>query len=460
MNPATDTPPAAADPVPAGTRLTLDTRARRYRAGRILLGGSPPRLLRLSPAAAQRVGRWLAGEPVGPDPRDGRLARRLLDAGLAHPHPNPGGYTARDVTLIVPVKDNPTGLARVLAATSELAGQIVVDDGSTAPLLHATARHAAPRGPAAARNTGWRLAHTELVAFLDADTEPEPCWLDTVLPLFDDPLVAAVAPRVRSRPGTGGIARYEHHRSSLDMGPDAAPVRPMSRISYVPTAALIIRRTALAALGGLDERLRYGEDVDLVWRLTTGGHTVRYQPAATVWHTPRNTLQTWLRQSYDYGTSAAPLADRHPGTLACARLTPSSALTWTLAATGHPVPALTIAVLAATHATNKLRRNGVPTSAALHLASQTPLATAGMLAAAARRTWWPLALATRRGRRALLASLLPGLLEAARQHRTDPVRWILFRVADDLAYSAGVWAGCLKHCTLSPLLPQITRGAR
>jgi mycofactocin system glycosyltransferase len=394
MNPATDPPPAAAGPVPPGTRLILDTRARRYRSGRILLGGSPARLLRLSPAAAQHTGRWLAGEPVGPDPRDARLARRLLDTGLAHPHPGAGHYTARDVTLVVPVKDNPIGVARVLTATTELTDRIVVDDGSTAALPQATVRHTAPRGPAAARNTGWRLARTDLVAFLDADTQPEPGWLNRVLPLFDDPNVAAVAPRVRSRPGITAVARYEHNRSSLDMGPDPGPVRPMSRISYVPTAALIVHRSAMTEVDGFDENLRYGEDVDLIWRLTATGHTVRYQPASTVWHTPRPTLRSWLRQRYDYGTSAAPLAHRHPGNLATARLTPSNALAGTLAATGHPAAALTSAVFSTTRLARDLTGKGVPPGAAIAYATQATIATAAMLAAAIRRTWWPLALLT------------------------------------------------------------------
>jgi mycofactocin system glycosyltransferase len=458
VNPAADAPSAASGPVPADTRLTLDTRVRRYRAGRILLGGSPPRLLRLSTVAAARVDRWLAGEPVGPNPRDARLARRLLDAGLAHPHVGAGGYSARDVTLVVPVNDDPEGVAGVLGATSELADRIVVDDGSAAPLLRAAVRHPKPRGPAAARNSGWRLARTDLVAFLDADTLPEPGWLDAVLPLFDDPQVAAVAPRVRSRPGQTAVARYERDRSSLDMGRDPGPVRPMSRVSYVPTAALVIRRTVLAAIGGFDENLRYGEDVDLVWRITANGHTVRYQPASTVWHTPRPTLWSWLRQRYDYGTSAAPLSRRHPAALACAQLPRSSALTWTLAVTGHPAAALTSSALSTTRLTRELTGKGVPTGAAIHLAAQAPLATADMLAAAIRRVWWPLALITPHGRRTLLASLLPCLREAA--GHPDPVRWTILRVADDLVYGAGVWAGCLKHRTFAPLLPRLTGRAR
>lgn len=446
---------AAPAPVPAGTRLVPDKSVRRYAGGQVLLGGSPLRLLRLSPTGARRVEEWIAGQAVAES--DGVLARRLLDAGLMHPAAATPGLTPQDVTLVVPVKDNPTGVARLLAATEELEARIVIDDGSTAPLLRASVRHPEPTGPAAARNTGWRLAHTELVAFLDSDTVPEPRWLDTVLPLFTDPQVAAVAPRVRSLPAAGTIRRYEADRSSLDMGGEPAAVRPMSRVSYVPSAALVVRRSALSTMDGFEPTLRFGEDVDLVWRIIADGGTVRYQPESVVWHQPRPRLRSWLRQRYDYGTSAAPLSKRHPGQLSCARMSRWSALAWTLAASGHPGAGLIVAATTASLLPRKLRSRGVPTRTSLALAARGPFAAGELLAAATRRAWWPVALLTRRGRLLLAASLLPCLIEAvSRERDLDPIRWSALRIADDLAYGAGVWAGCLRHRTTAPLSPQFT----
>lgn len=452
--PASDVDTGTPGP-PPDSGLTLDASVRRYAGGRVLLGGSPLRLLRLSAAAARRLDAWIAGEPIGDYPRHAWLARRLLDAGLAHPVPGNGALSPADVALVVPVKDDPGGVARLLAATAELAHRIVVDDGSAAPLLHATARHASARGPAAARNTGWQRASTELVAFLDADSAPEPGWLTSVLPLFDDPRVAAVAPRVRSEVGgCGPIAEYEQDHSSLDLGPDPAAVRPMSRVSYVPTAALVVRTAALAEVGGFDERLRYGEDVDLVWRLIAAGHTVRYQPRSVVWHRPRPTLHSWLRQRFDYGTSAAPLAARHPGQLSCARLSRWSAATWALAATGHPAAAVVLGAATTALLPRTLAGRGVPATAALALAGKGHLGAGRLLADATRRAWWPLALLTRRGRRLLLAACLPLVAETVARRRGP--RWVALRIADDLAYGAGVWAGCLRHRTVVPLLPQVT----
>ncbi|WP_344056184.1 mycofactocin biosynthesis glycosyltransferase MftF, partial [Prauserella halophila] len=316
-----------------GTQFTLDVAARR--TGAVVIGGSPLRLVRLGSAGTRMLDRWTSGEPLTESPGQLRLARKLVDAGILHPKP-PAGPSPADVTVVVPVKDDATRMRRLREATAECGGHVVVDDGSAEPVPGADVRHEAPRGPAAARNSGSRSAATEFVAFLDADTVPEPGWLDALLPHFSDPSVIAVAPRVRSSAGDGLLAQYELEQSSLDLGAKPAPVRPMSKVSYVPTAALVVRRGALTAANGFDEQLRYGEDVDLVWRLLDVG-AVRYEPASVVRHEPRPTVRAWLRQRFDYGTSAAPLSQRHPERLAPARVSAVTTAAWALAAVGHPV---------------------------------------------------------------------------------------------------------------------------
>ncbi|MBO0856607.1 MAG: mycofactocin biosynthesis glycosyltransferase MftF, partial [Nocardia sp.] len=374
------------------TTLRADARLRLSADGRLVIGGSPLRILRLSAAGARHMRAWLAGEPVGGEPGVQALAQRMVAAGIVHPRPIGGRYSNGDVSVVVPVKDNPGGVARVLAATGDVAARIVVDDGSAEPLTEAAVRHDVSRGPGAARNSGWRAAGTELVAFVDSDVIPDPGWLDTLLPLFEDPAVAAVAPRVRTL-AEGRLGRYETRRSSLDMGGDPAVVAPGGRISYVPTAALIIRRSALEAVGGFDESLRYGEDVDLIWRLTNGGAQVRYQPESVVRHAPRAKLAAWLRQRYHYGTSAAELARRHPGALYCARLPWATALRWLAIILGHPLLALPT-VAEPGRQFRKLRQHEVPATTAAAVIAERETASARQLADALRRIWWPAALLT------------------------------------------------------------------
>ena len=179
--------------IPSDFRLTLDPATIVH--GNALLGGTPFRLVRLSHAQRTAVERWREGGLVG---QDGALARALVHANLAQPLPPAGG--AADVTVVVPTRDRDV---------AHHAGALVIDDGSRTPVAGAAVRHATPRGAAAARNAGARLVTTPLVAFLDSDTRPREGWLDAILPHFQDPRVALVAPRIVAKPQAGRLARYE-----------------------------------------------------------------------------------------------------------------------------------------------------------------------------------------------------------------------------------------------------------
>src|ERR1700734_3024607 len=103
-------------------------------------------------------------------------------------------------------------------------------------------------------------------------------------------------------PGPGAAAtdhRAGSEKSALDLGERGARVAPMTRVAYVPTAALLARRAALG--GGFDEALRWGEDGDLVWRLTEAGWRVRYDPGVRVRHREPASRAALLRRRFRYG---------------------------------------------------------------------------------------------------------------------------------------------------------------
>ncbi|HJY55654.1 MAG TPA: mycofactocin biosynthesis glycosyltransferase MftF, partial [Streptosporangiaceae bacterium] len=331
---------------PAGLGLRADPGSRLLAGGTVLVGGSPVRVLRLTPSGARHVAGWWSGTPVPDHARARALARRLLDTGIAHPvlssQIQAGAWGPGDVTMIIPVRDRQAELARCLAGLVQMPQVIVVDDDSGDPA--AVARVAADAGarvlhravnggPAAARNTGLAAVDTPLVAFLDSDCVPGPGWLDALLPHFADPAVGAVAPRiVPDEPGRTWLARYEGASSTLDMGARESIVRPGSRVPYVPGAALVVRRAAAGT--GFTETMRVGEDVDFVWRLAASGWRVRYEPAATMPHQHRVRLRQWFGRRKDYGTSAAILEQRHPGTVRPLYISPWTALAWLAVASG------------------------------------------------------------------------------------------------------------------------------
>lgn len=449
--------------------LVLDPSYRRPGDGGTLIGGSPLKLFRLSPGGVRVMEAIERGEtpPAGHRP----LTDRLIDAGVLHPTwPEPsanapaaaGHFTVADVTVVVPAHGTEPRLATAGVAV------IVVDDASEPPLRAAAGQRVVRlernAGPGPARNAGLAQVTTPLVAFVDTDVALPGGWLDPLLRHFGDERVALVAPRVASAPGSSRLSAYEERYSPLDLGTLPGRVHPGSRISYVPAAALVCRVDAVRAIGGFDAALRHGEDVDLVWRLCEAGWRCRYEPASVVHHRPRPTWRAAVRQRFDYGSSAAPLAARHPGALAPLRVGAWSAAVWALVATRRPVMAATVAAGTAVALQRKLR--GLPTGESNRLAALGHAHAGRQIAQATMRAWWPLALVaaavSRPARPALVAAaLLPPILDqltgkAPDRTRIDPMRATLAHLVDDVAYGAGVWAGALRHRTIAPLVPDLT----
>ncbi len=469
-------PPPADVRLPNGFGVRIDPRVRRLDAGRALLGGAPLRLLRLSATAADLLG----GGPtlLVRDRTTAALARRLLDTGVGQPRPEPRPARPAEVTVVVPVRDRPRGLDRLLTAVRRTAGALpvlVVDDGSrdAEAVRRVCARHNATRlrhevarGPAAARNTGLAATTTPYVALLDSDCAPRPGWLEHLRPHLDDPLVAAVAPRIvaAAAAAPSWLARYEEAASSLDLGPREGPVHPHAGVPYVPAAALLVRRSALGA--GYDETMHVAEDVDLVWRLVAAGWRVRYEPAARVEHDHRTRPLAWARRRAYYGTGAARLANRHGPAVAPVVLSPWSAAAWlALLAGGRRGPLLATVILGWASVRLAARLKGLESHhrLAAHLVGLGSLFAGRQLGSAVLRHYWPVTLVVligcARTRRVVAAiAVVDGVL-GWWPHRRNVVLpgFLLIRRLDDLCYGAGLWWGAARAHSLRALRPEFGR---
>ncbi|MBO0685533.1 MAG: mycofactocin biosynthesis glycosyltransferase MftF, partial [Candidatus Dormibacteraeota bacterium] len=261
-------------------------------------------------------------ELSAPSATEVRFLARLRELGLVEFRPVLGTEPPQ-VSVVIPVKDRPEQLAACLRSLRRLSYPpdrlevIVADDGSAAPVPAPPGvrvlRSERSAGPAAARNLGARGAGGELLAFLDSDCAAAPDWLQELVPEFADPEVAAAGGRVLAAREWTWLERYEAARSSLDLGPRYAQVRPRHPVSYLVTANLVVRRAEFERLGGFDAELQGGEDVDLVWRLVAAGRRVVYQPRGQVRHRYRPQLADFLSTRAFYAASEAPLLRRHPG---------------------------------------------------------------------------------------------------------------------------------------------------
>jgi len=463
--------------LPVGFTVELDRDARILDDGEAIAGGSPTRVLFLKPAARGLIaGRRL----VVRDAPTAVLADRLVETGIAHPVldalPALDAMTDDDVTVVIPVRDRPRELARLLGSLGGAFRTIVVDDASDDPAaIRAVAReHGAepillPRnlGPGGARNAGLARARTAAVLFADSDIVLAPDDVRAMRAHLVDPRTAMVAPRITGL-GTASsgswVGRYEQARSSLDLGMRAGPVRPRSAISWASTACVIARRDALG--DGFDEALRVGEDVDLGWRLVDAGWRVRYEPRVAVAHEHRTRSGDWLLRKAVYGTGAAPLAERHPEHIAPAVLAPWSAgvVAALLAQRWWSLPVAGLLAARTVHrVAGRLERTRHPVRLAALLTGNGVLAALAQASALLLRHWWPIAaiacIVSRRMRRAvLLAAVVDVAVEYRRTDaRLDPVRFGVARRLDDLAYGAGVWWSAIRSRSGAALRPDLRR---
>ncbi len=220
------------------------------------------------------------------------------------------------ISVILPVRNGLPWLEEQLRA---LAGQhgtddwelIVADNGSTDETLAVVRawaeRHeqfrwidaATAPGASGARNAAARAARGRLLAFCDADDLVQPDWLTFLEKALGDAAVAA-----------GAFDFW-----SLNGRPTSPPVAAaMQQFGFLPaglSANLAVRREAFEEVGGFDETLAIGEDIDLCWRLQLGGFRFVVEAGAVVLKREPSELGQVFRQAFAYGRCGPLLYRRY-----------------------------------------------------------------------------------------------------------------------------------------------------
>ena len=206
----------------------------------------------------------------------------MSDARAALPDAAPAGGPSAGWSVVVPSIGRPSlqalldSMAALTPGTPRPAEVVVVDDRrDPRPALHPAGPpgvalsvvQSGGRGPAAARNAGWRATSTEWVCFLDDDVLLPPGWS------------AALAADLAACAPTDGATTG---RIDVPLPADRRPTdweRNTAALSTAvwATADMAYRRSALAAVGGFDERFprAYREDADLAVRVTRAGWGIR-----------------------------------------------------------------------------------------------------------------------------------------------------------------------------------------
>ena len=449
-----------------GTLVTLDAESK-FLDRDLITGGAPWRLLRLPGGSRTVAQRWVSGGVVGAG--EERFARTLVQQGLLHPLYQ-CELNVDDVDVIVPVRDDVASLRSLLSQLHEF-HVTVIDDGSMHPVLVGECarqfevtllRLEDNRGPAGARNAGVLATTRPLLWFLDVDVTIDNAFdvLRRLSAQFADPLLGAIAPRVRGGAGSSMQDRFEQRFSPLDMGTRSGLVVPGGPIGYVPGACLVVRRSAFGE--GFDEMLRVGEDVDLVWRLSDRGWLVRYMADVVVIHRARGTWRDWWDQRVSYGASSSDLAQRYGARLAPLRTDVWTLVAWASVLAAKPMIGARVVRVARGALRARLAHN---TDDADHVSSEVVtkgmVRAGGPLARGVVRTFGPLVLlATLQPKLRRRALLVFALGTAWRWRRTEfHASDVPLALADDLAYSVGVAQGAWRRRSLKALTPHITKSS-
>ncbi|MFD1715349.1 glycosyltransferase family 2 protein [Amnibacterium flavum] len=180
---------------------------------------------------------------------------------------------------------------------------IVVDDGSAEPPVVPSGVELIVQEDlgfrlAAARNAGVRAATGEVVVFLDADTAPEPAYLERMsrLPALTGDTVAVGRRRHADLSGLGPDEPIElAERAELDEPEWLRSAYRRSRnlldaddrsYRYLIGAVLACSRDFVDEVGGFDESLigYGGEDWDWAYRAWLAGAVFAHVPDAVAWH--------------------------------------------------------------------------------------------------------------------------------------------------------------------------------
>lgn len=210
------------------------------------------------------------------------------------------------VSVIIPVFNDEPGLRVCLAGLARQTYSedrfevIVVDNGSTPGVEIETGypfavhvEYCATPGSYAARNAGADKAKGTILAFTDADCEPQPGWLEEgvkALRRGSGRYIVGGAVEITKPVRSTGVSLYQRATGFSQR-------ENIEKKGFTVTANVFCSSEQFRRIGPFEERLLSGGDREWSWRAFGKGIGLVYEPNAVVYTPPRVSLQPALRQA-------------------------------------------------------------------------------------------------------------------------------------------------------------------
>lgn len=228
------------------------------------------------------------------------------------------------VSVIIPAFNAAGTVERALASVRQQEGVgievIVIDDASrdgTAEVVRSAIRPGenitllqlpVNSGVSAARNAGIRLARAPYLAFLDADDIWLPGKLSRqVATIAADAAITLVSCNSQQADADGRPLKEGHVNRPPVQGYDAW--KTLLVYNFLPTPTVLTRTALVRELGGFDEQLAVGEDLDLWIKLAVRGKVAVLPEVLINYYDLNNSLMK--RHGRQTGDIVQPMLERH-----------------------------------------------------------------------------------------------------------------------------------------------------
>ncbi len=226
------------------------------------------------------------------------------------------------LSIIIPVYNSAQGIEvtlRSVLCLSEYFELIIVDNNSTDNTYVVAKEYADEhdnvtvvqeteiQSSYAARNKGIKHATGDILVFLDADQRVTDGWLEAALTCLDEQDADYLAPDIELDAGDNPTLIGQYNKTT---GFPIADFLTYHR--YAPTSCLIVRRELIDDVGGFDDRLISGGDLEFGNRVDDAGYKLGFCPDAKIIHPTRNTFRELSKRNIRIGRGHCQLQHYYP----------------------------------------------------------------------------------------------------------------------------------------------------